>query len=177
MTAKVCSREECPSASIKAERSTNCARCGALVHLLCIGINMAVSEVMWHANICVLCAKCCAGDDAASANKPKMRQTSITDMRKWDKILTRIDDLEVIAKDVQANVAAHREETKKTAASVDQLSKAASERFGHAQTVVLGGFCKRFPRARRASAETQVCSSRFCRFCRAIEETPAAIWT
>lgn len=73
---KSCSRDECPAANISAESTTNCGNCDRVVHLMCIGINRKVKDVLFHQNIKIMCNKCVHGESKSS--KPKSTSTSTT---------------------------------------------------------------------------------------------------
>src|ERR1700712_4257104 len=57
-----CNRDDCPPAHTQVDSTTNCGKCNALVHLMCIGINHKTKVVLFHPNVKVFCNKCQKGE-------------------------------------------------------------------------------------------------------------------
>lgn len=53
-----CSRDDCPPSHIVKDRTVNCGKCGALIHLMCIGISISAKEILVSRNVIVVCNAC-----------------------------------------------------------------------------------------------------------------------
>lgn len=79
---KVCSHSDCPTANTHRDYTTNCGRCGKILHLLCIGINRKVSDVLIHSNVKVYCNNCMKENTNTNAMPPPISSAATKQMAK-----------------------------------------------------------------------------------------------
>lgn len=130
---KCCNREDCPTANIQPDCTTNCGKCDAIVHLMCIGIVRKTKDVIFHPSIKVFCQKCSPIDPkftpSSSLSTPKsIIKTSSFPAKAQPKITeftmpTKIDELFTLLQDVRKTVV----DTNKKVSSQFEASKSYSE--------------------------------------------------
>lgn len=130
-----CNRDDCPTTNLHPDNTTNCGKCNAIVHLMCIGIMRKTKEVIFHPSIKVFCRKCSPLDPklapSTSSATPKSSpiiksssfsskgQPKITDFT----MPTKIDELFALIQDVQHTVV----DTNKKVSSHFEASKSYSD--------------------------------------------------
>lgn len=123
----MCSRDDCPTANIIPEFTTNCFNCKCVVHLMCIGINRALKDVLFHQNIKIVCNKCVQSESkplkpkssatstVTPINKQKLQQSNIfqyTSNDKLDEMFALLQNVEKTVTNTNEIVASHFQASK-----------------------------------------------------------------
>lgn len=146
---KECSRDDCPSANVRIDSSTNCGKCGVLVHLLCLGISKTTEQVLFHKNIKIHCNKCVSSSpsrySSTTATKtntttkttPIINETSnknnsnnsssSTGLAKIDKILSLLDKIDNSVETTKHTVNQHHLVTKTNEITLNEIKASTIE--------------------------------------------------
>lgn len=73
---KCCNRDDCLPANIQPDSTTNCGKCDAIIHLMCIGIIRKTKDVLFHPSIRIFCQKCSRVDPKATPAAPATPKNS-----------------------------------------------------------------------------------------------------
>lgn len=129
---RLCSRDDCPTANLRPDCTTNCGKCSSIIHLQCIGIFKKTSEILINSHIKVFCMKCAretSSPPPIDSSKTESKATSTTE-RKIDAVLEILDGIKTNVENTKTNVELHRAEAKSYAETLYQVKASVNRSVG-----------------------------------------------